>query len=167
MKTKLVFAYLAVVAMLVTGCASSPTITDGSGAPPAASSSAPSDQAKFGNTATFDSGVAVTVKAATYKAGKYATTLTGKPKNPMLFTITVKNGSTENLEAAMISTTVTSGSEESSAIVDIEKKVTGMSTATVLPGKSLTYTVAYDVKDPKDVQMDVSPDLVSHVYFVS
>ena len=186
---KLVFALVAGAALVLTGCAAGPTVipaeslstaqTPGASAPasetptatedaatPSESASA-SDQAKFGDTAKFDSGVTITIsKGVAFKPSTYAMSLGGKiTGKPMLYTVTVKNGGTEPLTGMSVTTTATSGTAEAPQIIDTEKKINGIATSTILPGKTLVYKVAFDTANPKDVTIDVSPDYISHVYF--
>lgn len=113
--------------------------------------------AKFGEGFTFRNGVAVTVSqpapfvpsasAAGYEAGGQA----------VIFTITVVNGSQENYDPTLFTTSLQSGNREASQIFDSAKNLGGTPSTVVLPGREAEFQVAYAVSDPTDLVMEVSP----------
>lgn len=181
---KLVFGFIA-AALLLAGCASNPptvipaeslSSTPAASAPATATEDAttPSEsatvpgQAKFGDTVKFDSGVAITVsKGTVFKPSATAMRWDGtKIKGtPMFFTITVKNGSAEPVKGMSITASATSGTSEAEFILD--EPYEAASFATIMPGKTIVYKTAYDVANPKDVTIDMSPDFINHAYFTS
>lgn len=71
------------------------------------------------------------------------------------FKVTVTNGSDAPLDASFTSPNVTSGEREGSEIFDDE--VGGGPTSNILPGRTVTFTVAYGVDDPADVVAEFAP----------
>lgn len=71
------------------------------------------------------------------------------------FKVTVTNGSDAPLDASFTSPTVTSGDREGDEIYDDE--VGGGPTSNILPGRTVTFTVAYGVDDPADVIAEFAP----------
>lgn len=127
-------------------------------------------QAKFGDTVKFDSGVIITVsKGKVFKPSADAFRFDGKPVKgtAMVFTVTVKNGSSEPVNGMGITANATSGTETAEFIIDIKTDYVAASSATIMPGKTIIYKVPFDVQNPKDVTIDMSPDFVNHAYFTS
>ncbi|MFZ1382336.1 MAG: hypothetical protein WAS54_06055 [Scrofimicrobium sp.] len=108
----------------------------------------------FGDTYTWDDGLAVTISQPTeftpseYSAGAV------EGQTALSYEVTLTNGTDKDVESVMIMLTVASGGSEGSAIFDSNNGVE-IPTSTILPGKSLTWTVAYSVADPADVQISV------------
>lgn len=106
----------------------------------------------FGDTYTWDNGLAVTIsEPETYEPSEYAAG-TVEGQDNVTLEITVTNDTTEDVESSMFMITVSSGGSEASEIFDTEGGIE-FPTSTILPGKSLTWNVAYSVADTNDIQV--------------
>lgn len=116
---------------------------------------------RFGEAAKLDSGVSVAVgRPTSYTPGKYAATRKGTydPDNgkAVQFSVTITNGGSKNFDPSIFDATANSGGQEALTIID---DTVGLPPRTTLtPGKSVTFPVAFQVKDPSDVTMDVEVD---------
>ncbi len=120
---------------------------------PATKEKAPTNPA-FGDTYTWDDGLAVAVsEPSEFSPSEYAAG-TVEGQSNIIFDVTVTNGTSEDIESSLVNITVSSGGKEASAIFDTEGG-TDFVSSTILPGKSLSWKVAYSVADPADVQMTV------------
>ncbi len=74
-------------------------------------------------------------------------------------TVTLTNGSDKNVEATGTTLVATAGGAPAEQVFDSAKGVLGSPTSTVLPGKSVTYTVAFGMltKEQTDLQVEVRP----------
>lgn len=106
----------------------------------------------FGDTYTWPDGLAVTISAPEVVEPSEAAAGTVDGQENLSFTITVTNGTGEDIESSMIMLTVVSGGHEASEIFDTDWEYP---TSTILPGKDLTWKVAYSVADPSDLQITV------------
>jgi hypothetical protein len=114
---------------------------------------------------TWQSGLAIEVSApSACTPGQYAS-----PQNvarAVKFTITVVNGSKQSVDAAQLTTMGEAQFDGHSADPVFDSQGScgdgGMQTATILPGKSFTYTEAYSVgAQPGDLQLVFQPDFGS------
>ena len=152
-------ALIAVATLSLAGCGGgSSATTTSSAAPVAASASSAAAAAKFGETLTKD-GVSVTVgepvaftPAATSAAGGK---MGAGPSS--LLQVTVVNGSDKPLNPWGVSLKATSGDVQLNEVHDSENGVLAP-TAEVLPGKTLTWKVAFESppSKPLDVQVGVN-----------
>jgi hypothetical protein len=123
---------------------------------------APVGNLAFGDTMTWDDGVALTVSAPEpYTPSPIAVGST--LANNVVFTMTITNNSTENLQPVPFPT-LTSGGQEASQIFDLGADLEGDAddvgippTAIVPPGGSLSWRVAWSVADPASLTMEASP----------
>ncbi|MCG2801187.1 MAG: DUF4190 domain-containing protein, partial [Cellulomonas sp.] len=126
--------------------------------------------AAFGEAFEFEDGVQVQVsQPAAFAPSASAFTGTGGFTNFVSFDVTVTNNSTEPFQPLMMSFAATSGGVAGEDVYDSEANVTGMGPeGDVLPGNTVTFTVAYAVKDPADLQLDVLTGFdYDTVYFTS
>ncbi len=131
--------------------------------PSASSSSATtSATAKLGGSPfTYPSGLMVKVSAAAPYTPSRESANMGTFKMAMVFDITVTNGTKSNFNPGIIQTSVQSGDTAGSDIIDVGNGV-GMPPQTqLLPGRSVTYKVAFGVKDAKNLVLQVTPDYQS------
>ena len=123
---------------------------------------APVGNLAFGDTMTWDDGVALTVSAPeayTPSAFAVGSTLASN----VVFTMTITNNSNENLQPVPFPT-LTSGDQEASQIFDVGEDLEGNGddvgippTAIVPPGGSVSWRVAWSVADPASLTMEASP----------
>ncbi|MFF5020530.1 hypothetical protein [Micrococcus luteus] len=110
---------------------------------------------KLGDTHTWSDGLAITVsEGEEYTPSEYAVGAE-EEGTPMRFTVTLKNGTDEPVEAMMLSLQASSGSQTNEAIYDSQQGIEPPTVA-VQPGKELTWDVAFMVIDPSDLVLDVS-----------
>jgi hypothetical protein len=123
---------------------------------------APVGDLAFGDTMTWDDGVALTVSAPeAYTPSAFAVGST--LANNVVFTMTITNNSTENVQPVPFPT-LTSGDQEASQIFDVGEDLEGNRddvgippTAIVPPGGSVSWRVAWSVADPASLTMEASP----------
>jgi hypothetical protein len=74
-------------------------------------------------------------------------------------TVTLTNGSDKNVDAMGTTLAVTANDNAADQVFDSAKGIGGSPTSTVLPGKSITYTVAFKLptKARADLQVEVRP----------
>lgn len=159
--------------LLVAGCSSTPsTGTTGEKAPSMddvkASSSAAATEAaaedtaadsgvyKFGETAEFD-GLTIGVSTPSpYTPSESAYIGDTKTENNVKMTVTITNTGSKPYDPVLTSTTASSGGQEALSVTDIQNNIGLPPTTNVLPGKSVSYDVAFNVADPNDLQLDVT-----------
>ncbi|WP_448006174.1 hypothetical protein [Agromyces bauzanensis] len=118
----------------------------------------------FGETMTWDDGVALTVSAPEpYTPSDFAVGATRA--NHIIFTLTITNNSSEDLQPLPLPT-LSSGDQEVSQIVDLGGDLFGPGddvgippTATVEPGGSVSWRVAWSLDDPSSLTLQVAPNL--------
>ena len=119
---------------------------------------APVGNLAFGDTMVWEDNVELTVSAPEpYTPTEFAagTTL----PNNIVFTMTITNNSTENLEPLPFAQ-LSSGGQEASQIFDITgdgEDVGVPPTTVILPGESVTWRTAWSVADPASLTMQVAP----------
>ena len=123
---------------------------------------APVGNLAFGDTMTWDDGVALTVSAPEpYTPSPFAVGST--LADNVVFTMTITNNSTENLQPVPFPT-LTSADQEASQIFDVGEDLEGNGddvgippTAIVPPGGTVSWRVAWSVADPASLTMQASP----------
>jgi hypothetical protein len=119
----------------------------------------------FGETMTWDDGVALTVSAPEpYTPSAFAVGATRA--NNVVFTFTLTNNSTADLQALPLPT-FSSGDQEVSQIVDLGNDPLGPGddvgfppATTVEPGGSISWRVAWSVDDPSALTLQVAPSFL-------
>jgi hypothetical protein len=111
---------------------------------------------KFGQTFTFENGLAVTVgvpqpftpseTAAAEEAPAYVS-----------FPVTVVNGSNENYDPVLFNATLQSSNVEAAQVFDSEQGINGPPATTLLPGRESAFQVVFGVADPADLVLEVTP----------
>jgi hypothetical protein len=110
----------------------------------------------FGETATYDDGLALNVSAPkAYKPSEYAAGSEGYSEF-VSFTITLVNKTGKPFDPAMAMQSVMSGDAEASSIFDGDT-IGGSPSTKVLNGRTVKWTVAYGVKNPADLTMEIAP----------
>ncbi|AYG04731.1 hypothetical protein [Gryllotalpicola protaetiae] len=127
---------------------------------PAPTKTAASQNAKFGETYKWSDGLAVTISAPQpFTPSQYAAGVTAGQQN-LIFTITINNGTTQNVDAGLSQMTLTSGGTAASSITEIggpQGDVTGLGPQTpVLPGQSVSWKAAFSVANPADLTSQFS-----------
>lgn len=149
----------AALALSLTGCISldEPTLSD---APPSAEeteapeSESPEGVGTFGQVVSWE-GVDLTVT----KPKAYEPSDTAASQGPHTVSMDVKltNTGDELLDPTLVYVSASSGGEEASAVFDVANGVDAPPTTDIKPGKSVKWTVAFDVVDPKDMTVEVTP----------
>ena len=119
----------------------------------------------FGETMTWDDGVALTVSVPEpYTPSDFAVGAT--QANTVVFTLTITNNSTEDLQPLPLPT-LSSGDQEVSQVFDIGSDVIGPGddvgippTATVEPGGSVSWRVAWSLDDPSSLTLEAAPSFL-------
>lgn len=168
----------AVVLIALTGCIPIPTVTEGG--PRQANSQAeknpipeatveekpvvegPEEEPMFygfNDTMVYDDGVEVTVsQPVPFTPSQWAAGTEGKG-DPILFEMTITNGSDDAFDPSMAFASATSGGAEAQSIYDQEPIFVGGAPSTaVLPGKSVTWSAAFMVLDTSDITVQAAPD---------
>ncbi|WP_159807723.1 hypothetical protein [Cellulomonas citrea] len=126
--------------------------------------------AAFGDGFKFEDGVQVEVSQPTaFTPSATAYTGSGQFTTYVRFDVTVTNNSTKPFTPMLMTFAATSGGAAAEDIYDMDANITGMGPdGDVLPGGTVTFAVAYAVKDPADLQLDVSTGFdYDTVYFTS
>jgi len=114
----------------------------------------------FGQTVTV-SDIAYSVSTPTaYTPSPSAAAMGGEIARAVKFDVTITNNSTSPFafNPFAVGAKATAAGASAPDITDIQKKVGVTTSSTILPGKSLTYTVAFSVPRQKgDVQVELSP----------
>lgn len=112
-------------------------------------------QIPFGQTFVWEDGTKVTIsKPVPYTPSSYAAGGEGYPHHVRM-TVKIVNGSSLPLDAAFDTPTVSSGEREGDEIYD--DNVGGGPMSSVLPGRTVSFDVAYGVDDPDDVIAEFAP----------
>lgn len=119
----------------------------------------------FGQTMTWDDGVALTVSAPEpYTPSDFAVGAT--EANNVVFTLTITNNSTEDLQPLPFPA-ISAGDQEVSQIFDIGSDLADPGddvgippTATVEPGGSVSWRAAWSVDDPSLLTLQVAPNFL-------
>lgn len=117
---------------------------------------APPKNPKFGQTYTWENGLAVTVSTPKpFKPSEYAAA--EKATAYLEWTVTIVNGTKDNYDPSLFSTTLQSANTEASEVFDMENGFEGSPSTTLLPGRESKFKIGYGVQDPKDLVLEVTP----------
>ncbi|MDY2941735.1 MAG: DUF4190 domain-containing protein [Varibaculum sp.] len=112
-------------------------------------------QLKFGDTWKLPNDVEITITNPTkFTPSEYTEVPEGT--TPMKCDVIITNNSDKVFDptkSGLYSPDVQSGSENSEWIFDYDQKLKSWSASSVQPGKSLTFSVAFAIKDPSDISM--------------
>ncbi len=126
--------------------------SDGSSTPTASSSNP-----KFGQTVTYKDGLQVTVGVPTSYTPSASAAGATQAVN-LQFPITVKNGTSKNFSPTLVTVAASSNGTEGSQITDLGNNSMGLPPTTdVLPGSSLSWSVAFSVADQASTILQISP----------
>jgi hypothetical protein len=143
----------------IKGAAPSAAAPEAPGAPADASTPEESTTGAFGQNITWPDGVAVTVsEPKAYRPSSSAATDQAAARYVSM-TVTVTNGSDKNIEATGTTLAATANGTPADQVFDSAKGIGGSPSSTVLPRKSITYTVAFGLpaKEQVDLQVEVRP----------
>ena len=122
---------------------------------PEPSNAADSMVVGLGDTFTWEDGTTARIEAPqSFQKSEWAAGGEGYDYT-ISFKVTVTNGSDAPLDATFTSPNVTSGEREGDEIFD--DKVGGGPSSDILPGRTVTFTVAYGVDDPADIVAEFAP----------
>lgn len=109
----------------------------------------------FGETATWDNNVSISVsEPVAFQPTEYAAGMV-EGHTSVVFEFVLTNNSGENYEP-LIYNTATSGGVDAPGIFDVEKGIDFAPTTVVLPGKTIKWKEAYSVADASDITLEVS-----------
>lgn len=112
-------------------------------------------QITFGETFEWEDGTEATIsKPVPYTPTAYAAGGEGY-QHHVKMTVKIVNGSSLPLDASFTSPTVSSGEREGDEIFD--DNMGGGPMSSILPGRTVTFDVAYGVDDPADVIAEFAP----------
>lgn len=115
----------------------------------------PGGVAKFGKTYTWTDGLSVTVSApAPYTPSQYAAGVTKGVPN-VVVGITIVNKTKAPFDPVLFHVTAQSGNEEAKKIFDTNVGTTP--TTKVLPGREVTFKMAFSAPAPNDMVLEVTP----------
>jgi hypothetical protein len=71
--------------------------------------------------------------------------------------VTIINGTSAPFDPSAYYATAVSGGVEAPPIFDSENGIGFAPQSSVLPGKSVSFPIAFDVQDPADFQLEITP----------
>ncbi|MGY1822748.1 hypothetical protein [Geodermatophilus sp. SYSU D00079] len=131
---------------------------DGGSSAESSSAPAAAPNPRFGETYTYENGLAVTVgPPQPYTPSDSAAV--GEPAPPafVVFDVTVVNGTTGNYDPVSFSASLQSGVTEEEQVYDSANGIGGTPSTTLLPGRESVFRLAFGATDPADLVMEVSP----------
>ncbi len=159
----------AVVAALLTACGGSTTAEVKSDSPAETSKSTPAESsaesdsssessvAKFGATYQWTDGLEVTVSTPEkFTPSEYV--YQESDGTPVVFEVTVVNGTGEPVDLDLFYVSAQSGETESTPIFDSANGIEGSPSTKLLDGRTVKFKEAFAVADPEDIVVDVSPN---------
>ena len=111
----------------------------------------------LGETAKYEDGLEITVAQplrfhpSEYAAGADSSDLA------MALKFTVTNNGTKNFDPSMMMVTAQSGQTQEEPIFDSAQGYTGKPDTVLLPGRTVTFQLAFTVTEPEDVVVEVQP----------
>lgn len=110
-----------------------------------------------GNGFTWDDGIKVVIgKPKEFTPSEYAMF---EPANKyIVFEITLTNGTDQPFDPTMVYVTGSSGGQEAVEVYDSDGDMKASPSTRVLPGKSVTWDIAFGVETAKDTVLEVTPD---------
>lgn len=114
-------------------------------------------QIAFGETWTWEDGIAVTVS----EPEPYETSSSGVGgeafEDAVRFDVTIENGTDAPLELFAVLASVQSGTSTGDQIFDSANNVSGSPGNTLLAGRSVEFPIAFGVEDPEDLVLQITP----------
>lgn len=116
-----------------------------------------SDTLKFGQTNKWQDGLSITIgKPAPYKPSESAAGTEGFTKF-VVFDVTIVNQTGKAWDPSLFMSSLQSANEEASEVYDSARLKDRPSTK-LLNGREVKFKIAYGVKDPADLVLEVTPD---------
>ena len=110
----------------------------------------------FGQTYTWEDGLSVTISApVAFTPSEFAALEDAAAY--VLFDVVIVNGTSENYDPVIFTTTVQSGTAEGSRVFDGASGLGGSPSTALLAGREVTFKIGYGVADPADIVMEVRP----------
>lgn len=114
----------------------------------------------FGSEHKWEDGLAVKLgKPQSFKPGKYAALTSSPAARYVTMEVTILNGTPANYAAGSTTVDATAGGAAAEKVFDSGSKISWAPTTDVLPGKAVTFRVAFAIaeKAPVDLQVEVGP----------
>ncbi len=150
-----IVAGLAVV-VFVSGC----TTDSGTGTTKKPAVRAKTSKAVFGDTVTWENGLQVKVGQPSPFTPSESAAFHVAPSY-LAFDVTIVNGTDENWDPRLFSTTVRSGKQEASEVFDSTQGLEGPPSTNISVGEKTVFKIGYGVSDPHDLVMHVSPGFLT------
>ncbi len=111
---------------------------------------------RFGQTVTYEDGLAVTVSAP--QEHQVSESALNGSAHYLIFTVTIRNGTSKSFDPTLSMTSASQGGTEVDQVVDFMEGETGFAPQTsILPGRSVSYTVTYGTGGTNGVTLEVNP----------
>ena len=155
----------AAAGLLLTGCSGTGgTVTatgggqgSGSASPSPADASSSAANPTFGQTYSYDDGLKVTVSRPKKVTPSDSAVATRQWPAYVSFTVTLTNGTKQNYDPTLFTTSLQSGTTEGGQVFDSAQGIEGAPTTPLLPGRQLRFSLGYGVQDPSDLVLQVTP----------
>jgi hypothetical protein len=108
------------------------------------------------NAMTYDDGLGVKVSDLTDFAPSESAAFDEAPAY-LQVTVTITNNTGTDFDPSGFYATASSGGVEAPEIFDSENGIDGSPTTTVIPGKSVSFPIAFSVQDPADFLLEITP----------
>lgn len=118
----------------------------------------------FGKAYTWDGGLSLTVsKPKAYTPSDSSSAMMSKKfKHFRAFDIVVVNKTSEPVDLSLFHATVQSSNEEGEQVFDYAKGFEGSPSTKLLPQRESKFKIAFGLKDPKDIVMEVTPGMFEY-----
>lgn len=138
----------------VTGLAPTPAA-----AGPGGASSDTSPTGAFGQQISWPNGVAVTASIPKPYTPSQTAAANGSDVRFVSIVVTVTNHMQTNIEASSVGVNATANGQAADVVFDSAQNVGGAPNATILPGKSVTFTQVFGLTStkPVDLQVEIQP----------
>lgn len=114
--------------------------------------------AKFGEAYTYPDGLSISIsEPEEFQPSEYAA-VDETAASYVRFTVTVDNGTDTEFDPTLVLVTASSAEHESEQVFDIDQKLGGSPSTTVLPGNKVSFDVGFGVQDASDLLVSVTPN---------
>lgn len=154
-----------------TSTSSAPTAAETSPTPPSPTQSTSGDTFAFGDSVkSAEIGTTLTVsKPSSFTLSDTASCGGQEGKQAALvWTITIENTGSQKFDVSQVLTSVQSGNAEASQCFDSAQGINSAPSTDLMPGRTVSWQVVFQVAKPDDLVMQVNQDWQSDpIYFVS